>query len=295
MARTHLKLKGLSLDRLETLSAIVSNGSIARAAGGDANRQSQFSRQVAELETWFGVELLDRSASPNKPTEAALQIAREVENFMRNMDSVRENAGSGRRTVVFGAGERMIRSYLIPWAAKIKKDDLRLIFRNLTSTATRAELLAKRIDFGILRRENCPTGLVTVAMKAIPMCLLLPTSEAKSRSVWTLQDLIGFPLVLAEGEGRFNRFLYEKALDALVEIDAMVQCSTWTQVIDAMRELNVGGFLPKDLEKQFPKGFENVRFPQLSEYSDEYVIAWSSSEAEKRPEIARLAKRLRGK
>ena len=96
MSRTRNKLKGLSLDRLETLSAIVARGGIARAADGDPNKQSLFSRQVAELEAWFGVDLMDRSSSPNKPTNAALRIAREVDDFLRDMDSVRDAAGGKR-------------------------------------------------------------------------------------------------------------------------------------------------------------------------------------------------------
>ena len=295
MSRTKLKLKGLSLDRLETLSGIVSQGSITRAAGGDANRQSQFSRQVAELESWFGLELLDRSSIPNKPTAAALRIAREVDEFLRNMESVRENAGSGRRTVVFGAGERMIRSYLIPWAAKVQTDNLRLVFRNFTSNTVRAELLAKRLDFGILRKEDCPAGLMTVVMKPIPMCLVLPAALAESKRKWAWSDLVEIPLVLLEGDGRFNRFLNEKAVDASIQLDVSMECSSWTQLIDGMCEFGIGGFLPKDLEKQFPSGFVKVPLAGLAEYTDEYVIAWSAKEADKRPEIGRLARRLRGK
>jgi len=181
MSRTNLKLKGLSLDRLETLSRIVSRGSIAQASGGNPNKQSQFSRQVAELESWFGIELLDRSSVPNKPTAAALRISREVELFMCNLDSVRENAEGGRRAVVFGAGERMIRSYLITWAAKIREKDLRWVFRNLTSSEVRGELLAKRIDFGILRKESCPAGLSSVSMTPIPMRLLIPSLKKSKR------------------------------------------------------------------------------------------------------------------
>ncbi len=151
MSRTKLKLRGLSLDRLETLSQIVSQGSIAQASGGNPNRQSQFSRQVAELEEWFGMPLMNRSSVPNKPTAAALRISREVEAFMSNLDSVRENAADGRSEVVFGAGGKMIRSYLVPWAAKIRDGNLRWVFRNLTSDGVRGELHAKRIDFGLLQ------------------------------------------------------------------------------------------------------------------------------------------------
>ncbi len=101
-------------------------------------------RQVAEPESWFGVDLLDRSSTPGRPTEAALRIVRQVDEFRRKMDAVRESAGSGRRTVVFAAGERMIRSYLIPCAAKVRKEKLWLVFRNLTSNAIRVGLLARR-------------------------------------------------------------------------------------------------------------------------------------------------------
>ena len=295
MSRTQIKLKGLSLDRLETLSGIVAQGGIARAADGDANRQSQFSRQLAELEAWFGVDLLDRSSSPGKPTAAALRVVRQVDEFLREMDMVRESAGGGRRTVVFGAGERMIRSYLIPWAARIRKENLKLVFKNLTSSAIRAELLARRLDFGILRRERCPEGMERVALKPIPMCLLLPAKLAKGRRKWSWQELAEIPLVLMEGDGRFTRFLREQALAAGVGLDVAMECSTWTQVIDAMRVCGHGGFLPKDLEKQFPAGFAAVVLPGLAGFADDFVIAWSAAEAEKRPEIGRLVKRLGGK
>jgi DNA-binding transcriptional LysR family regulator len=295
MSRTQIKLKGLSLDRLETLSGIVAQGGIARAAGGDANRQSQFSRQLAELEGWFGVELLDRSASPGKPTAAALRLVRQVDEFRRELDLVRESAGRGRRTVVFGAGERMIRSYLIPWAAKIRQENLKLVFRNLTSGAIRAELLARRLDFGILRSGVCPEGMARVVLKPIPMCLLLPPKLAHGRRKRSWQELAKIPLVLLEGDGRFSRFLREQALAAGVRLDVALECSTWTQVIDAMRVCGHGGFLPKDLEKQFPAGFTAVALPGLAGFADDFVIAWSAAEADKRPEIGRLVKRLGGK
>jgi DNA-binding transcriptional LysR family regulator len=295
MSRTKLKLKGLSLDRLETLSQIVSQGSIAQASGGNPNKQSQFSRQVAELEDWFGLPLLDPSSVPNKPTAAALRISREVEAFMSNLGSVRENAVGGRRVVVFGTGERMIRSYLVPWAAKIREPNLRWVFRNLTSAGVRGELLAKRIDFGILRKDHCPAGLASVGMKPIPMCLLLPEDGKKTKRKLKWEDLAEMPLIILEGDGAFKRFLMEKASGFSVELDVMTECSSWTQVIDSMSGFKAGGFLPKDMEKQFPAGFSLVQLAGLQEYADEYVIAWSPAEAAKRPEIGRLARHLGGR
>lgn len=59
---------------------------------------------------------------------------------------------------------------------------------------------------------------------------------------------------------------------------------------DAQEEMLAVGFLPKDLEKQFPAGFEGVSLPGLAGFSDEFAFAWSAAEAGKRPEIGRLAK-----
>jgi len=61
---------GLSLERLKTFREIVAAGGITAAAGDDSNRQSQFSRQLKELERYFGVELLKRGHGPVTLTDA---------------------------------------------------------------------------------------------------------------------------------------------------------------------------------------------------------------------------------
>ena len=45
--------RGLSLDRLQTLCEIADKGSIGEATKGNTNRQTQFSRQVGELEKFL--------------------------------------------------------------------------------------------------------------------------------------------------------------------------------------------------------------------------------------------------
>ena len=51
---------GLSLERLKTFIEVVEARGFTAAAKGDPTRQSQYSRQVRELEAYFGVELLVR-------------------------------------------------------------------------------------------------------------------------------------------------------------------------------------------------------------------------------------------
>jgi len=292
MSRISGKLKGLSLDRLETLSQVLAGGGISRAAAGDANRQSQFSRQIAELEEWFGVALLDRSVSPTRPTPEAARIVREVDGFLRELEWIRAQAAVGRRAVVFGAGERMIRNYLVPWAARHRCDGVRLVFRNLTSSGTRAELNAGRLDVGILRMEHGPAGFAAHPLKPIPMCLLLPDALAASRKSWKWKDLAGVPLVLMEGGGSFQRFAGGRSAAAGVELDAAVLCSSWSQIAECMGLCGCGGFLPRDMERAFPAGLTRVSLAGLADYQDHFAVVWSAAEPRKRPELQRILKQL---
>jgi DNA-binding transcriptional LysR family regulator len=51
---------GLSLDRLKSFCLVAEAESFTKAAGGDSNRQTQFSRQIKDLEQFFGTELFQR-------------------------------------------------------------------------------------------------------------------------------------------------------------------------------------------------------------------------------------------
>ena len=53
-------VSGLSLDRLRTFLRVVEAGNLSKAASGDTTRQSQFSRQIKEMESFFGVALTRR-------------------------------------------------------------------------------------------------------------------------------------------------------------------------------------------------------------------------------------------
>lgn len=54
MATDLLSQGGLSLERLRSFCLVAEAGGVTKAAKGDAARQSQFSRQVKELEECFG-------------------------------------------------------------------------------------------------------------------------------------------------------------------------------------------------------------------------------------------------
>src|SRR5476651_2050856 len=66
---------GLSLDRLNNFCRIAEAGGITKAAGGDPGKQSLYSRQIKELETFFGLELKVRQGKGIALTDAGQRLA----------------------------------------------------------------------------------------------------------------------------------------------------------------------------------------------------------------------------
>jgi len=79
---------GFSLDRLATLCAVVEARSIVAAAGPNSSRQSQFSRQIKELEDVLEQKLFDRVGKSLRPTDAGVQLARMTKAFLDGISAL---------------------------------------------------------------------------------------------------------------------------------------------------------------------------------------------------------------
>ena len=71
-----LSRKGLSLDRLHNFCLVAEKGGIAKAVGNDLSRQALISRQISELEAFFGIELTRRRGKSIEITQAGMDLAR---------------------------------------------------------------------------------------------------------------------------------------------------------------------------------------------------------------------------
>lgn len=80
---------GLSLDRLRSFLEMAEAGGIAKAAPGDAVRQSQISRQIRELEEFFGTELTLRRGKGLVLTPAGSRLADLIRGQLQGLDDFR--------------------------------------------------------------------------------------------------------------------------------------------------------------------------------------------------------------
>src|SRR5437764_10833743 len=105
---------GLSLDRLRALLEVGAAGSIVKAANGDPVRQSQYSRQIKELEDFFRIRLIERQAKGIRFTANGKELARLSRFFLLGLSNFQRGCLAEEQTFRIGAGATFIRHFLRP-------------------------------------------------------------------------------------------------------------------------------------------------------------------------------------
>src|SRR6266446_4547184 len=109
-----LQETGLSLDRLQSFCLVAEARGVTKAAKGDPAKQSLFSRQIKELEEFFGAELMRRKGRGVVLTSAGERLhAVAREQFAALSDFKAECRGQPLE-IVIGAGESIIQWLLLP-------------------------------------------------------------------------------------------------------------------------------------------------------------------------------------
>src|ERR1700722_16330335 len=112
---------GISLDRLHNFCRIAEAGGITKAAGGDAGKQSLYSRQIKELETFFGAELKVRRGKGMVLTEAGRHLARLTRAHLIGLADFQRTARNMPQSISIGSGNSVIEWILVPHMAALMK------------------------------------------------------------------------------------------------------------------------------------------------------------------------------
>src|SRR5207247_3541115 len=164
---------GLSLERLKTFREIVAAGGITAAAGDDSNRQSQFSRQLKELERYFGVELLKGGRGPVELTDAGQRLYEIIDHTLRALEEFRGTCAGQPVELVIGAGESLIQWLLLPRLSGLAEAHPRLAitFQNLQTDEIPHRVLDGAVDFGVVSRGHPHRSLASVQLGKLEFCL----------------------------------------------------------------------------------------------------------------------------
>ena len=297
MHETLFAKSGLSLDRLRSFHEIVCAKGIMAAAGGDPSRQSQLSRQLRELEVFFGVELIRRGRGPQKLTAAGLELHRLTGKFLGALGDFLGECANAPVELRVGAGESLVQWWLLPRLGKQPASDgtWTFAFDNLRNDEMVERVLDGSLDMAVTLRESLdsrlcaqPLGRLEYAMFVPRRLLVVKDGKASRRLLHQL------PLaVLVGGEG-ILKAVEAEAERTKSELNIRLRLSSYPQMATAVREGLVAAVMPTLARAVLPESeVTQITQPFLNRLSRRIHLVWNRSVVEVRPVIAKAGGRLK--
>src|SRR5438105_3856863 len=203
---TLLSTSGLSMDRLANFCRIAEFGSLSKAAGGDPGKQSLYSRQMRELEEFFGVELKRRQGNGFAITEAGRRLAQLTRAHLAGLEDFRRDAKQMPRELTMAAGNSVLEWLILPRVAPLEQalPNTSLRFVSERSGAIVTRLIDMTIDIGVLRKDALRSPLRSKRLAAFGYSLFIPVRLAKGILPTNLQSRIAkIPIATSMG-GQFR-------------------------------------------------------------------------------------------
>jgi DNA-binding transcriptional LysR family regulator len=280
---------GLSLERLRAFVEIVAAGSPTRAAQGDATRQSQYSRQLKELEEFFGGELFVKRKGIWSLTESGRQLHQLVNEHLGSLTALRCHCANAPVPMRLGAGESFLQWRLLPRLAELQEQSVgvRFILLNRRSEAIAAGLVSGDLEAGILPAQEVPASLKSIALAPVEFRFFVPADFVQTRGQTPgMAELLSAPLALLEGNNALRELLQTESLRLGIKLNVLVECSSHLQLAEVVRNKIAAAVLPADADKHLPEGEICVlELPILAKVARRLRLAWNPKMIRSRPAV----------
>lgn len=282
---------GLSLDRLRSFLSLSHAGSIARAAPGDVTRQSQISRQISELEAFFGTELTVRRGKTLALSEAGKRLALLIQQQLQDLDDFRTEQSQARKTFTLGAGASVLDWLVVPAFHGVRSalGQATLRLEGMRSRSVVDAVREGRLDFGIVREDAIPSGTGTGTRPLVKLTfhLCIPkklvkkgTPEAHLTRPAFWQTL---PFTAGNGDGQLDHALREAMREAGVDFRPVVECQSMRQARQLILQGECAGILPSlGLTALSARDTHILKFPPLKRHGRHLVLHWNERQMRRR-------------
>jgi len=232
---------GLSLDRLRALVEVGASGSIVRAAGGDPARQSQYSRQIKELEDFFQAGLVERHGKGIRLTASGMELARISRFFLLGLSNFQRGCLAEGQTYRVGASPTFITLFLLPILAEPHsiQSGIRFAVEAVLGDEVERRLHDLTLDFGVVSRSTVSRPLQLKELGTWRLKFWVPKTLCKTakQAEHALADK-RLPIAWPAGE------LPRSELSVLEDYEPALSCSNFLEARVALEEKGLAAFLP---------------------------------------------------
>jgi len=286
--------RGFSLERLISFCEVAKAGSITRAADGNASRQSQYSRQIKELESFFDVDLTKKdkrskdsgllTVHGEKLREVAQQSLGALEDFARQVTA-------GKIRCRLAAGNSLLTWLIIPLLSKdhhqLADVDFHLI--DMDAEDILNGLQSKELDIGIVRTAAVDSPQIKKEpLKKISYVIAAPKKwGAKSQ-----KDFLLRPLAEVEDSQFFGalRKASQKHTNSPTKLHPQnYVCRDACQCLEFVRKGKAAAIVPEFAPLE---DLDRVRAPWLKSYEREVSLVWHNKLSEGKRQIVDVLKEL---
>lgn len=285
-----LSRSGISLDRLETFCRVAETGGITKAAGGDPVRQSLYSRQIRELEEFFGAELKRRHGKGIVLTEAGRELARLARAQLKGLQDFHHTARAMPKNLSIAAGNSVLEWLVLPHLEMLRKASpgVRFELHSLRTGETITKLQDLALDIGIVREDAVERPLVSKRVGSLySYALFVPNRIARGLDAASLRKrLPDIPIATSVG-GQFREELESLSVKAKWKLRIEVSCSSFTQAARAVHAGACAAVLPDIAASDFDaERVAQFSLPFLKPYARKLALAWNPRLIEVRPFVA---------
>lgn len=281
---------GLTLDRLYALVLLQEKGSLIRAADGDPVRQSQMSRYLKELASYFEFELVEQSGKSLKLTAAGNELADMAQRHFREILSFRDQAKNLPKTVSIAAEPHLLASMIAPLIGRVGQSRKGLRFELLAMHAEEMieRLQEQKISLGIFAERNIPRNLQSTALKEQNYGIIIPDRLVPTGGMMTWQRAMSqCPCAWNQSDKRLIRSLNQKSQDTKQEFKPALRCSSQEECVAAVRS----GYFASVLPLWVLPSLEGVEIqvmepPELGALSGQVLAAWNKRHFQIHPHLA---------
>lgn len=279
MFKNLFQMSGISLERLQAFLAVSEAGGMTRAAGGDPSKQSLFSRQVKELEEFFGTDLVQRSGRGIQLTTKGKELAAAIRESFTALSEFQESCGNHRQTYSIGAGQALLQWIVLPTVIKLqnKAADADFSVQNLRTQDVVEGVTELKTDFGLVRSNAVGPRHDSAVLGFMDYTLYVPKKllHVPLRSGWRLV-LDKVPLATMVSDGQFRSTLLAAAEKARIELRIALACASFPLAAEALVSGQYAAILPTMAGRAFDrKRFHSISVPFLKSQVREIRLIWN--------------------
>lgn len=278
-----LATRGLSLERLQGFLDFAEAGSLIKAAGGDAVRQSQLSRQLRDLDEFFGIELTSRRGRGLTLTEAGRELARLAREQFKSLQDFQAGCRLAPVRLSLVSARTILNYVVIPRLRPDLIKGVSLDLRHEFSSGSAAAVAEGRYDLCIIDRLPTPRTMCRCPLGKMTYSLYAPKRLVPRRLSW--RDAVKrLPLALPAA-GRIREALDPNLYD---NSTAVVGLPGFDSCLGLLRTGNYAAVLPDVAATSLDsKSFFRIQLDGSGIAPREYFLAWSKRAAANRPTLAR--------